>query len=343
MTNQSGKKVTIFDVAREADISYSTVSRVFSNSGKVAEATRLRVLEVAERLDYVPNKQARRLAGGKTQAIGILVPGFDNGYISSVLNGIYDEIIQTEYNLLLYPTYHTEQNEIKYVNRIINDLAEGLLILLPRHSDDYINALTARKFPYVFIDHQGVSEDSISISATNFRGAYEATEYLIKLGHQRIAFVTGFLDMRSGLDRLHGYRAALQDHSLNIEQELIQSGDFLPQSGYTAAQNFLQLEPHPTAIFASNDLMAFGVMNAIADAGLRVSADISVMGFDNIPQTELFRPRLTTIHQPLAEMGRIATRMLLQQIENPSKVPHQGMHLATELVIRDSCQSPKHP
>lgn len=341
MTTPNSKKVTIFDVAREADISYSTVSRVFSNPDKVAETTRLRVVEVAQQLGYVPNKQARSLAGGKTQAIGILVPGFDNGYISSVLNGIYEEIAQTEYNLLLYPTFHTEKNEVKYVNRIINDLAEGLLILLPRHSEDYINALAAKKFPYVFIDHQGVSEDSISISATNFRGAYEATEYLIKLGHKRIGFITGFLDMRSGLDRLHGYRGALQDYEIEIDQKLIQNGDFLPQSGYERAQNLLQLPEPPTAIFASNDLMAFGVMNAITDAGLNVPEDISVIGFDNIPQTELFRPRLTTINQPLVEMGRLATRMLLQQIEDPSKVPHQGTLLATELVIRDSCQPPK--
>lgn len=341
MAEQSDKKVTIFDVAREAGTSYSTVSRVFSNSGKVAEVTKRRVIEVADELGYVPNKQARSLAGGKTHAIGILVPRFDNGYVSSVVNGIDDEIAGTDYNILLYTTHRADQDEARYVNRIINDLAEGLIILLPRHSETYLNALAAKNFPYVFVDHQGVSETSISITATNFRGAYDATEYLINLGHQRIAFITGHLDVRSGLDRLHGYRAALQDYGIEVEAELIQNGDFLPQSGYIKTQDLLNLKELPTAIFASNDLMAFGVMNAITDAGLSVPEDISVIGFDNIPQTELFRPRLTTIHQPLTEMGRIATRMLLQQIEDPSKVPHQGTLLATELVIRDSCQPPK--
>ncbi len=338
MSKRSNKKVTIFDVAREADTSYSTVSRVFNDGSKVALATRQRVIEAAERLGYIPNQQARSLAGAQTQIIGVLTPRLDNGYVSSIINGIDEEIVGTDYRLLLYTTHRAEQDEEKYVNRIVNDLAEGLIVIVPRHPEAYLAALRDKNFPYVFVDHQGISENSISISATNFRGAYEATEYLINSGHRRIGFITGNLDIRSGLDRLHGYRAALQDYGIEVDQSLIRNGDFLPKSGYIAAQALLELENCPTAIFASSDLMAFGAINAIIDAGLHVPQDISVIGFDNIPQTELFRPRLTTVHQPLEEMGRIATRMLLQQIQDPSKVPHQGTLLTTELVIRDSCR-----
>jgi LacI family transcriptional regulator len=340
MSTRKGKKVTIVDVAREAGTSYSTVSRVFSNSGKVAEETKERIIEVAERLGYVPNQQARSLVGGQTQVLGVLVPGFDNGYVSSIVNGIDDEIAGTEYNLLLYTTHRAHKDEVRYVNRITSGLAEGLIVVLPRHPEAYLSALAAKHFPYIFVDHEGVSEDSISISATNFRGAYDATKYLIELGHRRIAFITGILELRSGLDRLHGYRAALQDYGIEVDQTLIVHGDFLTESGYLATQQLLEVDPLPTAIFVSNDLMAFGAMNAITDSGLHVPQDISIIGFDNIPQAELFRPRLTTVHQPLEQMGRMATRMLLDQIENPEKVPHSSM-LATELVIRDSCQPPR--
>ena len=286
------RKVTIVDVAREAGTSYSTVSRALSNTGKVKDSTRKHILKVAERLGYVPNQQARSLVGGQTKVIGVLIPRFDDGYVSMIVNGIDDEVSAAGYDLLLHTTRRTHRKEQEFVQRIVGGMAEGLIVVLPRHAEEYLQALTDRNFPYVFIDHIGTSQQFTSVSATNWRGAYDATQYLIQLGHTRIGFITGLLDVRSGLDRLHGYQAALRDHQLPIDNELIVRGNFMMDSGYDAATTLLQLPQRPTAIFASNDLSAFGAINAVVDQGLRVPQDMSIIGFDNIPAAETFQTKV---------------------------------------------------
>lgn len=332
------KQTTIIDVAEAAGTSYSTVSRVLSNNPNVQEETRQRVLEAIKHLGYVPNQPARSLVRGQTQTIGVLVPRFDNGYIAAIVDGIDQEIRETEYSLMLFTTYRLEQKEAQYVSSITNGLAEGLIVVVPIAGEAYLEVLSKQNFPYVLVDFEVKDKDLPSISATNWEGAYEATQYLIQLGHRRIGFITGLLSIASGAERLSGYKAALHDHDIAYDPSLIQNGDFLVESGYACTLPLLALEDRPTAIFASNDLMAFGVINAIFDTGFAVPDDISVIGFDNIPQASIGRPYLTTVHQPLEEMGRMATRMLLEHLKNPDNPGHR-IKLGTRLVIRDSCRA----
>ena len=333
MTNQ---KTTIVDVAAKAGVSFGTVSRVINNDVHVRPATRERVLQAMEQLGFVANRQARSLAGGKSGAIGLLVPDLGTGYIGEIIRGIDAELTLQELDLILYTTHRTASKEANYVANLAQGMVDGLLLVLPRNPADYVGTLTQRNFPFVLIDHQGTGKEIPAVGATNWQGAFDATEHLLKLGHRRIGFITGSMDLGCAQDRLAGYRAALRTHHVPYTEELVYEGTFFQPDGFTGALALLDVPDPPTAIFASNDVMAMGAMDAIRQRGLRIPDDIAVLGFDDIPQAEMVRPALTTIQQPLEKMGRVATQMLLDLLEAPeSKI--QRIELPTKLIIRDSC------
>lgn len=331
---------TIVDVARESGVSYSTVSRALNGYEFVKPATRDKVMRAAQKLGYVPNQQARSLAGGRSNLIGILVPGLDNGYITEIIRGIDEELANSGYNLILYTTHRHHGRESTYVATIMNGAADGLMLIVPFISDDYTKALREQNFPFVLIDQSDTTGKSSIVNATNWQGAYDATKYLIELGHERIGFITGLMELTSAVDRLAGYKAALADHHIPLQDEWIVQGDFWERGGYLATQTLLDLPTPPTAIFASNDLLAFGAMDAVRQHGLSIPDDISLVGFDDIPQASLVYPTLTTVRQPLDKMGRLAVKMLLEHISSPEYSPYTAT-LATELIIRDSCREPK--
>ncbi len=333
-------KVTILDVAKESGVSYSTVSRVLNDFDFVKESTREKVLAAAEKLGYVANIQARSLAGGKTQIIGLLVPGLDNDYISEITSGIDQELAHSDYDLMLYTTHRYQGKESLYVRTVANGLVDGLIFIVPHDSQRYLEALPNQDFPYVLIDQIDNTYNSTTVDATNWQGAYDATSYLIGLGHTRIGMITGHPKLNSAKERHDGYRAALQHHRIRYDETLVVTGDFLTRSGYTGGQQLLSLKNPPTAIFAANDLTAFGVLEAIHQAGLRIPEDISVIGFDDIPHASLVYPKLTTVRQPLVQIGRVAVRLLLEKLDNPEQEARR-VTLATELVIRDSCAPPR--
>lgn len=332
----SNRKITIVDVAAEAGVSFGTVSRVINSDAHVRPETRRRVLEAMERLGFVANRQARSLAGGKTNCIGLLVPDLGTGYIGEIIRGIDAELTLQEIDLILYTTHRIASKEANYVANLATGMVDGLLLVLPRNPADYVGALTQRNFPFVLIDHQGTGQDCPAVGATNWQGAYDATEYLINLGHRRIGFITGSMDLGCAQERLAGYRAALRTYHLPDEPALIYEGTFFQPDGYAGAEALLNLPNPPTAIFSSNDVMAMGVMDAIRNRGLRIPDDISVLGFDDIPQAALVRPALTTVRQPLEKMGRVAAQMLLDLLASPEQ-KLQRMELPTKLVIRESC------
>lgn len=334
---KTSRKVTILDVAAEAGVSSGTVSRVLNNDVHVRPETRQRVLEAMERLGFVANRQARSLAGGRSNTIGVLVPDLGTGYIGEIIRGIDAELSLHGLDLVLYTTHRTASKEANYVANLASGMVDGLLLVLPRNPADYVGNLTQQKFPFVLIDHQGTGRDCPAVGATNWQGAYEATEYLIKLGHTRIGFITGSMDLGCAVDRLAGYRAALRTYHIPEDPNLIYEGTFFQPDGYAGACAFLDLPDPPTAIFASNDVMAMGVMDAVRNRGLRIPDDISVIGFDDIPQASLVRPALTTVQQPLEKMGRVATQMLLDLLQHPDRAAER-IELPTKLIVRESCQ-----
>ena len=333
--NKKSGKVTIVEVAAEAGVSFGTVSRVINNDIHVKAETRQRVLDTMRRLNFVANRQARILAGGKSNMVGVLVPDLGTEYIGEVVRGIDIELGMAGYDLMVYTTHRTAEKEAGYVGSLAQDTVEGLLIVLPRSPADYTETLSQRKFPFVLIDHQGTGEHCPVVGATNWQGAYNATDYLIKLGHQRIGFITGSLDLGAAIDRLSGYKKALRTNHIEEDSSLIYEGKFAQLDGYDGARNFLRLAKPPTAIFASNDVMAMSAMDAVREQGLRVPDDMAIMGFDDIPQAAMLHPALTTVRQPLEQMGRVAAQLLVDMIQKPETVGYR-IELPTELIIRNS-------
>jgi LacI family transcriptional regulator len=333
-------KITIFDVASDAGVSYATVSRVINNDPHVKPETRQRIVDTMDRMGYVVNRQARSLASGRSQMIGLLVPDLGTGYIGEIIRGIDTELEISQYDVMLYTTHRRETKEANYVATLVQGMVDGLLLVLPRNPQLFLDFLRQRRFPHVLIDHQGIDEKGPAVGATNWQGAYTATEYLIKLGHRRIGFISGWMDLGCARDRLAGYQSALRTHHIPVEPDLVYEGDFHQPAGYEGASAFLKLPVPPTAIFASNDVMAMGAIEAVRVHGLRIPEDISILGFDDIPQVATLHPGLTTVRQPLEQMGRVAAQMLLDFLKDPQKKT-QRLELPTELIVRDSCREPR--
>jgi LacI family transcriptional regulator len=334
------KKITIVDVAREASVSLATTSRVINNKFHVRPEKRERVLRAMARLGYTVNRQARSLRGGHSHMVGLVVRDVGTAYAGEIVRGIDLELAGSQYDLMLYTTHRRNTQESEYVTMLSRGMADGLLLILPREPQAYLRALRERGFPHVLIDHQGVDNRGPAVGATNWQGAFDATQYLIELGHRRVGFITGDMELGCARDRLAGYQAALKQFALPGDPALVREGDFFQTRGYTAAAELLALPDPPTAIFASNDVMAFGIMEAVRDHHLRIPDDISIVGFDDVPQATQVHPPLTTVRQPLEQMGRAAAKLLLEIIAEPDN-PLPRIELPTELVIRATAQKPR--
>jgi LacI family transcriptional regulator len=332
--------VTIVDVADEADVSYATVSRVINNKGNVNPEKRERVLRAMAELGYVANVQARSLAGGSSNIVGLLVNYIGSSYTVEIIRGIDEALQASHYDLVLYSAHTQKTKESAYVTKLTRNLADGLLLILPSNSKAYLDVLRQRHFPYVLVDYLSDGLHVPSVATTNFRGAYDATTYLLSLGHRRIGFVTGAMETGCAQERLTGYKEALKDYGIAADPQLVCEGHFLQPHGYQCAHELLGLANPPTAIFASNDSMAFGVMEAARERGLRLPEDLSIVGFDDIPQAAHVHPPLTTVRQPLEAMGRTAANLLLKYIANPA-AEVERIELPTELIVRESCQAPR--
>lgn len=336
--SQQERAITIVDVADEAGVSYATVSRVINNKDHVTPDKRERVLRAMAQLGYVANMQARSLAGGESRVVGLLVDYLSSSYMDEIIRGIDEALDAENYDLMLYTTHRRKTKESAYVTKLTRRLADGLLLILPRNAGAYLDTLRQRQFPHVLIDYLSDQQNVPSVSATNFRGAHDAMSFLLSLGHKRIGFITGTMEFGCARDRLDGYRTALKDFGIPVDPHLVCEGNFMQPQGYQCAQTLLSLPEPPTAIFASNDMMAFGVMEAARERGLRLPEDLSIVGFDDIPQASHVHPALTTIRQPLEEMGRSAAHLLLKYMAHPN-TEIERIELPTRLVIRESCQA----
>lgn len=329
------RKVTIVDVAEAAGVSHATVSRVLNNRGYIGEATRQKVLDAVDRLGYVANVQARSLAGGASLLVGMVVPSFYDTYLGRLSQSIDLELARLNYRLAVFPTHRNQEAELEYINRVISGLVDGVLLVLPGHLDDYLDTLKRQQFPYVLIDSVAVDAESFVIGTDNWQGAYDATRYLLELGHRRIGHLKGRERRRSAEERFEGYRAALADFDVLFDPDLVSNGGYNRNQGYKAALEILTLPNPPTAVFAANDASAFGAIDAARELNITIPDQLSLMGFDDVPEADLVFPKLSTVYTSIDQMGRTAARMLVTRIKDSSLAPRTVL-TSTSLIIRDS-------
>ncbi|EIJ78118.1 transcriptional repressor, lacI family protein [Bacillus methanolicus PB1] len=326
--------VRIVDVAKLANVSTATVSRVLSNSGTVSKETTEKVMEAIEKLNYQPNILARQLRKLETKTILVVVPDITNTFFSKILRGIEEVAAKNGYQVLLGDTGNNLEREKEFLNILRQKKADGLILLTARIDQNSIEEI-ANEFPVVLACEYIEGSQIPTVSIDNISSARKATEHLILLGHKRIGFISGPLNVVLSRDRLKGFHQAIAQHGIAAEPYLIQEGDFSYESGFNLMMKFLALEQPPTAVFAANDEMAIGAMKAIKSKGLRVPDDISVVGFDDIKFASIVEPALTTIAQPMFDIGMKAMELLLKLIHKDPLEKNQYI-LEDKLIIRDS-------
>lgn|SRR5579871_220644 len=329
--------VTMAQIAKEAGVSTTTVSKVLNQLPGVGDQTRARIQQVIEQHGYVQNHAARHLRKGQSGLIELVIMRLEGGYDLGIMRGVQDALEQSGHRLVVFATHEEETLERLWLRRILDQSTDGVLLLLPYERIGIAEALAEQDIPFVAIgDRNEPTATFPTIGSTIWLGGYTATEYLISMGHRRIGIITGPLHLTTSRARLAGYREALERASIPVDSTLIAEGNYMLGDGYRQTLALIQRPDPPTAIFAGNDAQAAGVYQALYEQNIRIPDDMSVIGFDDVMYSAQMSPPLTTIHQPLVEIGRMATNMLLQLI---SGLPLDSLHveLSTSLVVRQSC------
>ncbi|MGW1108961.1 LacI family DNA-binding transcriptional regulator [Streptomyces sp. NPDC002540] len=321
-------RVTIADVAREAGVSKTTVSRVINTKGEVDGSTAARVREVIEQLGYVPSSGAVGLARGSSRTVGMLVPSLTWPWMGEVLQGVVDTVEAADYGLLLFTCNRGAESVERFTSQVSARAFDGLVVVEPENTLDHLTALHRGGLPIVLIDDRGHHPEFPSVVTTNREGGACAARHLLAAGRTRPLVVTGPQNFGCVRDRLDGFRTVLPT-------ELVVHGDFTERCGRLAVEQHLSSGVEFDSVFAHNDISAAGVLRALRAAGRSVPDDIAVIGFDDIPMAEHTEPPLTTVRQPTRQMGETAARMLLSRLGGTS-ASDAPVVLPTELVVRRS-------
>ncbi|HVU66875.1 MAG TPA: LacI family DNA-binding transcriptional regulator [Ktedonobacteraceae bacterium] len=336
-----GRRLTMAQIAKEVGVSTTTVSKVLNQQPGVGAQMRARIQQVIEQHDYVQNHAARHLRKGQSGLIDLVFQRLEGGYDLGIMHGIQDALDENGYRLVIFATHQDETTERLWLRRMLDLSTDGVLLLLPYERIGIANALQAQNIPFVAIgDRNEPTTTFPTIGSTIWLGGYTATEYLISLGHRRIGIITGPLDLMTSRARLAGYREALERAGIPVDPALICEGNYLLGDGVKQTISLLDLPDPPTAIFTGNDAQATGAYRVLYERNIRIPDQMSVIGFDDVMYTAQMAPPLTTIHQPLQEIGRMAANMLLRIIAG-QQLESNHVELSTSLVIRESCASPR--
>jgi LacI family transcriptional regulator len=336
--------VTLKDIAEKVGYSITTVSRALAGYDDVAEATRQLILKTATEMGYHPNATARRLQKQRTDTIGFVIPTFgprfSDPFFSELLTGIGNEAAQQEFDLLVSTRAPGTQELQAYQHMVSGRRADGLLVVRTRRQDPRISYLLEQGFPFVAFGRSDLDIDFPYVDVDGQAGVCDLTQHLIARGHRQIGYITAPLDFMFAQHRLQGYKEALADNNLPFDESMVVVGELTEESGYQAGRRLLLRDEKPSAIIACNDLMALGTISAAQGLNLVVGRDIAVAGFDDIPLAAHAHPPLTTVRQPIYEIGRRICRMLIQQLRG-EVVEEEALLLEPELVVRSSCGAPK--
>lgn len=332
------------DVAHEAGVSVATVSRVLNKADNVSSDARQRVENAVETLHYTRNRVARRLRtqDGKNKLIGLVVPDIQNPFYVDVVRGVEDVVFERGYAVIMCNFGQDEKREGLYVDIMRNESVDGLIIAPVHNRDDKVVGLVRDGLPIVCVD-RGLSDANVDVVVVdNEKGAFDAVDLLLRLGHRRIAMIAGKPKIPTSKERERGYLEALRAHDVEVDPQLVRFGDSKHESGRQLAEELLGLPEPPTALFTGNNLITLGALETIHRRKLRIPDDIAVVGFDDMYWSISLNPPLTAVRQPGYEIGRRAADMLFQRIAKPDR-EHAKVVLSTELMVRRSCGSPEPP
>ena len=334
-------KKTMKSIAALAGVSSATVSRVFNPDLEklVKPEVKAKIMKISQREGFYPNLQAQYLAGIPVNAVGIVLPNssffINSYYITENIRGITEEAERAGYYIMFFAT-HQKLSEFNYM-KIFNSKAVGGFILMNTGDieKETIHELSRANIPFVVINNYFKGMPLNYVDADNIKGAYQAVKYLISKGHTKIACIRGHTGSRNSDDRVKGYLQALKEHRIPVKKDFICIGDFMETRGKEAAEKLLQLTQRPTAIFACNDEMALGASHAVIERGLKIPEDIAIIGFDDSRIASIITPSLSTVRQPVYDMGMEATKILVEKMKNPRMKPRKKIFHST-LIIRKS-------
>lgn len=307
--------ITIYDVAREANVSMATVSRVVNGNQNVKPATRQKVLAVIERLDYRPNAVARGLASKKTKTVGVIIPDISNVFYAELVRGIEDIATMYRYNIILTNSDQQEDKEVQLLSTLLSKQVDGVVMMSDEISPEMLHEMNRATVPIVLAGTVETSNSFPSVNIEYHDAAVDAVNRLIKNGHKRIAFVSGSIDSTiTKLYKVSGYERALNEASIEIDTDLIVGVNNTYDDGLVAWDQLRELKDPPTAFFAGNDEIAIGLIHGAQDNGLRIPEDIEVMSFENSKLTRMVRPQLTSVVLPLYDIGAVSMRLLTKHM-----------------------------
>jgi LacI family transcriptional regulator len=327
---------TISEVAKEANVSRATVSHVINNTRFVSEETRQRVEQAINELGYRPNVLARSLRLGETLTLGLILPDSSNTFFAEIGRSIENAAFESGYNVIFCNSDEDPEKESLYIDVLTEKQVDGIILVPTCIHCDAIRSLKKLQVPVVLVDRELSDLALDTVIVDNLMGGLKATKYLISLGHQRIACISGPSSINPSAQRLQGYQQALKEADIQFDESLIRVGEFSAQSGWSLGNDLLSMAEPPTAVFACNDMMAIGLLRSAHEKGIRVPNDLSLIGFDDIESVSFTNPPLTTIAQPKIEMSRKAVQFLIQRINNPQH-DSQFEILPVSLVVRGSC------
>ncbi|WP_440998501.1 LacI family DNA-binding transcriptional regulator [Fodinibius sp. SL11] len=337
----NNKKYTVEDVAREADVSTATVSRVFSGSAKVNKETTEKVLQAAKKLDYRPNRVASRLRGkgGHSKVLGLIVTDLQNPFFSDIARGVGDIAYENDHGVIVCNTDEDPEKERFYLETLLSEKVAGLIIAPTIGNKEYLRTVN-QTLPLVSVDRHLSDFDVDTVTVNNKEGSYLAVKRLLELGHKRIGIVCGIEGILTTEERLNGYKKALKEENISINDELIFHGNSKEKGGVEGVRHLLNITEPPTAIYSTNNLMTLGIYEELYRQNVKVPNDVAIVGFDDMSWATALNPPLTAVRQPGYELGATAVELLLKRLSNPNR-PISNTVLKAELIIRHSCGNPK--
>lgn len=327
--------ITIYDVAREANVSMATVSRVVNGNPNVKPVTRKKVLATIERLGYRPNAVARGLASKKTTTVGAIIPDISSIFFAELARGIEDIATMYKYNMILSNSDQNKDKELQLINTMLGKQVDGILFMGGDITEEHVNQFQSSSVPVVLAGTFDETETIPSVNIDYEAASYEATKFLLDQSNQHPAFLSGRDGTLINQLKHDGYVRALKESGVTVNEEYVVEGDFTYDSGIEAADHFLSLDNKPTAIFVASDEMALGVIHGVQDKGLNVPEDVEVFGFNNTRIATMVRPTLSTIVQPMYDIGAVAMRLLTKYM-NKEEVSEKKVVLPHRIIQRDS-------